>query len=215
MKEVPQKVGALTSINPTEARIQPIWADITGYQLLITRYSIGMAKTREQKEQIISGLVDKLGRMKSLVFTSFTGLSVPDADELRSKCREAELDHGIAKKTLVKIALTQAGIQVDPSVLEGSVATTISYDDEVAPAKTIAEFAKTHKEKVTFLGGLLEGKFLDSAAVTALALVPSKPELYAKLVGSINSPVSGFVNVLAGNMRGLMNVLNGIKEQKS
>jgi large subunit ribosomal protein L10 len=174
-----------------------------------------MPKSKEQKDQIVEDLVDKFSRMKGLVFTKFFGLTVNEVEDLRKQCREADVDYVVAKKTLLKVALEKSGVEgINPRDFEGEVATAISYTDEIAPAKTLAAFAKTHKQ-VEFIGGILEGKLLDGVAVKSLSLLPSKQELLAKVVGSINAPISGFVNVLAGNLRGLVNVLNGIKEKKA
>ena len=119
-----------------------------------------------------------------------------------------------SKKTLLKRALEQAGLEVDTKAFEGGVGVFCGNEDEVAPSKIVAGFAKDH-EVMTIFGGILEGTFIEEGKIKELSKLPSKQELYAKLVGTINGPVSGFVNVLAGNMRGLVNVLNGIKEQKA
>ena len=89
------------------------------------------------------------------------------------------------------------------------------YEDEVVPAKIVDEFKKTHEEQINFIGGVLENNFLSAEKIQELAKLPSKQELYAKIVGSLNAPISGFVNVLAGNMRNLVYVLKAIEEKKS
>ncbi|MDA1038479.1 MAG: 50S ribosomal protein L10, partial [bacterium] len=89
-----------------------------------------------------------------------------------------------------------------------------SYDDEISPARVITNFAK-NRESITVTAGILEGNLVGMETVTAFASLPSREELLAKLVGSINAPVSGFVNVLAANLRGLVQVLGAIKEQKA
>ncbi len=101
--------------------------------------------------------------------------------------------------------------------LDGKLAAIFSYDDEIASAKILGNFRKDKdKEKrVFFLGGILENKLLSKSEVEALSLIPSKQELYARLVGSINAPVSGFVNALAGNLRNLVYVLKAVGEKKA
>lgn len=172
-----------------------------------------MAKTREQKEAMVAELADKLGRMKAAVFTSVSGYTMGDADSLRSKGRAEGVEIMVAKKTLLKRALQEKGIEVDVSALEGSVLATLAYNDEVSAAKLMADFLKG-RETMAILGGILEGKSVDASAVKTLAKLPGKQELLAKVVGSLNAPVSGFVNVLAGNLRGLVTVLNAVKDQK-
>ncbi len=173
-----------------------------------------MAKTKQLKEQAIQDLVDNIKSAKSVVFANFQGLKVSESEELRGKCREQKIDYLASKKTLLKKALSEAGFDVDTKSFEGGVAAVFGTEDEVAPAQVIAGYAKDH-EVVKIFGGILEGNFIDAAKVTELSKLPSKQELYAKLVGSINAPVSGFVNVLAGNLRGLVGVLNSIKESKA
>jgi large subunit ribosomal protein L10 len=173
-----------------------------------------MAITREHKERIVKDLVDNLGKTKSVVFADFQGLKMPEIEELRAKCLEQGIGYTVAKKTLLNIALEKAGVKdVDTKAIEGSLATIFGFEDEVAPAKTLAEFAKAH-EALEIKGGILEGKVVPLEQVIKLSKLPSKAELYAKIVGSINAPVSGFVNVLAGNMRNLVYALNAIKESK-
>jgi len=173
-----------------------------------------MPKTKDQKKQIVDDLADKLSKQKSLVFADYKGLTVFEAQEIRKLAKEQNAEYIVAKKTLIQLALDKAGIKdVDVKAMEGNVALVIGFEDEVAPAKITAEYAKDH-ESLKLIGGVMENQYIDLAKVEALSKIPSKPELFAKLVGSINSPVSGFVNVLAGNLRGLVGVLNAIKDTK-
>lgn len=174
-----------------------------------------MPKTKEQKKQIVDNLVDKLSDFKSVVFTDYKGLTVAEAQELRKLCKEQNAEYIVAKKTLIQLALDKAGIKdIDVKAMEGNIALVIGFEDEVVSAKVAADFAKGH-EALKMLGGIMENKYIDLAQVEVLSKIPSKAELLAKLVGSINAPVFGFVNVLAGNLRGLIGVLSAIKEQKS
>lgn len=173
-----------------------------------------MAITREQKNKIVADLTTKFKEMKAASFSTVSGFTMNDANELRQKAAESNVDVFIAKKTLLTIALKEAGIEIDPSTLTGSILTTVSYEDEVGAAKIVDNFSKDG-EKLAFAAGVLEGAVISADEVKALAKLPGKEELLAKLVGSINAPVSGFVNVLAGNLRGLVTVLDAIKDQKS
>ena len=171
-----------------------------------------MPKSRQQKQALTDELADKLRRMKSVVFTSISGYTMKDADALRTKGRSEGVEFLVTKKTLLARALEAAGVTASVDHLEGSVLTSIGYQDEVAPAKLLAAFGKD-REGIKILSGILEGKQLDAASVKTSAKLPGKQELFAKLVGSLNAPASGFVNVLAGNLRGLVNVLNAIKDK--
>lgn len=168
-----------------------------------------MPKTKEQKKQEVEKLAQKLQDNKSVVFANYNGLKVKDTEALRAKCRENELDCGMAKKNLLKLALKNLGIE-NPE-LEGEVFALFG-NDEVLPAKTAAEFAKKH-EALKIVAGVVDGKFAGREEMLALAKLPSREELLAKMVGSINAPVSGFANVLAGNLRNLVYVLNAIKSR--
>jgi large subunit ribosomal protein L10 len=172
-----------------------------------------MAKTKLQKQEILRDLEAKLGRAKSLVFASFNTLTVFENEELRNELRKENNEYYVAKKTLLAMALKADGQEVNVDNFSGQVAVVFSYGDEVSGAKTLSQFIKTHADKVEFVGGVIDGKFIEPAAVKELAQLPSKQELYAKLVGTINAPVSGLVNVLAGNLRGLVQVLKAISEK--
>jgi len=173
-----------------------------------------MPKTRAQKQEMIDELAEKFGKMKSVVFTSVSGFTMGDADVLRTKGHAEGVDFVVTKKTLLIRALEQKGMTLSKGLVDGSILTAISYTDEVAPAKIMKDFSKG-REGFKMVAGILEGSFVDGAAVNQLASLPSKQELLAQLVGTLNAPVSGFVNVLAGNLRGLVVALNAIAEQKA
>ncbi len=173
-----------------------------------------MAINKQKKQEIVRGLQEKAGRAKSVVFTKFFGVGANDINALRTKIKENNSEYVIAKKTLVDVAFADSKIEgLKVRDMEGEIATVFGYEDEVAPAKIIDECKQEH-ESVELVGGILENKFIDAVQVQALAKMPSKPELYAKIVGSIKAPVSGFVNVLSGNLRGLVTVLKAIEEKK-
>lgn len=174
-----------------------------------------MAKSRQQKEQELQALHDKFAESKGVVFAQTMGLDVIAMQELRQKLRDEGSEMVVAKKRLVGLMLDKAGMDKDTvKDMEGGVAVVFGYQDEVAPAKVVAEFAKDN-EAVAFHGGILEGEMINVEKVTELSKLPSKQELLAKLVGSLKSPVSGLVNVLNGPQRGLVQVLNQIKESKA
>ncbi|MGI6374195.1 MAG: 50S ribosomal protein L10 [Patescibacteria group bacterium] len=176
-----------------------------------------MAKNKQQKQEILRNLEEKLKKSKSVVFTGFNALTVKEGELLRSKLREEHSEYYVAKKTLMNLAFKDQLAGTDLRTLDGQLAAIFSYEDEVAPAKVVASFKKDKElaDKVVFLGGILENKLISQAEVEALSLLPSRPELYAKVVGSLNAPVSGLVNVLAANLRNLVYVLKAIEESKS
>jgi len=174
-----------------------------------------MPKTKQQKEQEVEQLNQSLKNAKSVVFTTFDGLNVFDSQELRNSLRNEKISYQVSKKTLLKKALADSKLEgIDINELKGNVGVAIGLEDEVAPAKLIAKFAKKH-EQLQIGGGILEKQFITAAKVKELSSLPSKLELIAKTIGTIKAPISGFVNVMAGNLRGLMNVLGAIKESKN
>jgi len=170
-----------------------------------------MAKTRSQKEEQLVRLNDQFGSKKA-VFVDYQGLSVKEIENLRNSLEEKGVKFVVVKNTLAKIALKNAGIEVADELLKKPVAVAFA-DDEVTPSKEIKNFAKLH-EKLEILGGVIEKAYVPALTIEALALLPSREELYAKVVGSIAAPISGMVNVLAGNIRGLINVLSQYQESK-
>lgn len=174
-----------------------------------------MPKSKQQKVATVESLSQSLKQAKGAVFANFQGLTVAETEELRNQCHQEKVEMAVVKKTLVKRAFDEAGLkEVDPETFTGGIATFTSATEEVAPAKIVVGFAKKH-EIMSVFGGLLEGKFIDQAMIKSLAALPGKQELFAKLVGSLNAPISGFVNVLAGNLRGLVQIINAYKDRKA
>jgi len=175
-----------------------------------------MPKSKLQKQEILRDLDQKIQKSKSIVFASFDALGVKDNEELRSKLRAEKGEYYVSKKTLLDLAFKNNKLSdLEVRNLPGKVATIFAYEDEISPAKVVFNFRKGREDKIEFVGGVLEGKFISKEEVQNLATIPSKQELYAKLVGSINAPVSGFVNVLAGNIRGLVTVLKAVADSKN
>jgi large subunit ribosomal protein L10 len=175
-----------------------------------------MPKSKLQKQEILRSLRKKIGDSKSIIFTAFNGLEVKDNEALRALLRKENGEYYVAKKTLMGLALKDSAIEgVDIKSLPGKTAAVFSYGDEVSSAKIVFNFKKDKADKIVFVGGIMDGKFLTKEQVEALAQLPSKTELYAKLVGSLNAPISGFVNVMAGNLRGLVGALKAIADKKA
>jgi len=175
-----------------------------------------MPKTREQKSEILRTLVEKIKKSKSLFFTKYTGMTVEDSEKLRNDLKKNDAEFLVAKKTLINLALKENKIEgVDAKALDGQVGLIFGYGDEIVPVREADKYAREKDAKLQFLAGILDGKLISGMEVKQLANLPSKQELYARLVGSINSPVSGFVNALAGNIRNLVYALKAIEEKKT
>jgi large subunit ribosomal protein L10 len=173
-----------------------------------------MPKTRKQKEEILSKITEKIKKSKSVYFTRYSKLTVSENESLRVELEKENSEYIVAQKTIAGLAFKKNDIEVDTKKMDGQIAIVFGYQDEVVPARIIDKFRKEHEEKVEFVGAILDGKFIDGAGAMQLASLPSKQELYAKLVGSINAPISGFVNALAGNLKNFVYVLKAIEEKK-
>ena len=168
-------------------------------------------QTKQQKQQLVKEIVERLTKTKGAVFADYTGLSVAKLTQLRRKLLAQSGELKVAKKTLIDLSFKKGGIaDVDTKNMTGQIAVAFGYQDEVTPAKILNDFAKKN-EQLKILGGVLENKFIDKLSVLSLAKLPSKQELLGRLVGTIAVPMSGMLNVLQGNLRGLVRVLSQIK----
>ena len=172
-----------------------------------------MPKSKQQKKETLDQTTEDVKGAKSIVFVGYHGLLVSQIEDLRNQLRQEQVKFQVIKKTLIKKVLDDAKLDIDVKNLGEGLAVAFGMNDEVSPAKVLAKFQKDN-EALKIFGGVLEEKFMDEAEVVALSKLLSKPELYAKLVGSINAPVSGFVTVLSGNLRGLVTVLSAVKDAK-
>ena len=172
-------------------------------------------QTKQQKEVLVQEVVDKIKDSKALVFANYQGVNVKDITELRRELRKSGSGWQVLKKTLLNIALKNAGVEVNSRELSGQIGVAYSKDEVVA-AKTLSDFIKSHKgTKFAIEGGSLGEKSLSATEVQALAKLPSQDELRGQLVGTLQAPISSFVRVLGGNISGFVRVLKAIEEQKA
>lgn len=169
---------------------------------------------RSEKEAVVKSISDRLSRAQALVLTDFSGLKVDQMTELRDKLREQGLDYLVAKNTLLKLAGQGTDAQELTEDLAGPNGLGFSYDDPVALAKVLTEFAKANP-KLQIKGGMLEGQLIDAASLAELAKLPSREVLLAQLLGVMNGVARNFVSVLAAVPRGLVTALKQIEEQKA
>lgn len=169
--------------------------------------------TLKAKQAVVADIKDKLERSKSVLFLDYRGLTVAEVTELRNKMRAAGVEYCVLKNTMIARAADSLGIVGLESILEGPTAVAFGYEDPVAPAKILVEFAKASK-KTNIKGAVLGGKVLDESGAKNLAELPSKEELLAKMLGSLNAPVTGFVMVLSGVLSKFVRTLDAIAQQK-
>lgn len=165
-----------------------------------------MAKTRQQKEEVVKEIQDKLNRAKAVIFTDYKGLNMKQLSDLRDKLREVNGEFAITKNTLLKKALPTTST-------EGPTATLFAYDDEISPIKILVKALKDFslgKVKSGFLGT----DTLDEAKILQLSTLPTKDELRGKTVGVLVAPLQGILSVLQGNLRNLVYALSEIQKAK-
>lgn len=174
-----------------------------------------MALKRSKKEELVKEIAEKIKKSKAIVFTDYRGLSVEEISDVRGKLREKGIEFKVIKNTLFKIAVKEAKSDIDvESIKDHPVAVAFGYDDEVEPAKITYSFAKDH-EALELIGGVLNGKSISLEEVKVLALIPGREEMYARVVGSLASPLRGLASVIQGNLRGLVSVLDQYRGQKN
>lgn len=172
-----------------------------------------MPLTKEKKIKIIEELSDKLKRQKIAIFSDIHGIPTAKLRDLRRDLKKEGAEYKVAKKTLLDLALENAGINLKSKELRGEIGVALGYKDEVAPARILYKFSKTN-ETFKILACLFGKRLLDAKEVFALAKLPSREALWAQVVGTLQAPLQGLVNVLHGNIRNLLVVINKIKENR-
>ena len=150
----------------------------------------------QEKQLIIDEIKAKLENAEAAVVIDYMGITVAQADAMRKTLREANVDYTVYKNTLIKRAIEGTDFAPLAEVLDGPSALAISTEDATAPARTLNKIIKDFK-KMEFKAGVVEGTYYDKTGIEAVAEIPSRDELIAKFMGSIQSPVSKFVRTLA------------------
>ena len=153
------------------------------------------ATVLEQKKAVVAELVEKLKAAQAGVIVDYRGLTVEEDTQLRAKLREAGVEYKVIKNTLTRFAIKEVGYDAMDEALNGPSSLAISETDPVAPAKVISDFAKTN-ENLTIKAGFLDGKVLTLDEIKTLADTPSREVLIAKIMGSMNAPISKLVRTL-------------------
>jgi large subunit ribosomal protein L10 len=170
-----------------------------------------------QKTEIINDLTQKFKSSSGIYFTRYSGMNVTKITELRRKFRENEVSYFVSKNTLTKIAAHNAGYEDKlNNLLNGQIGIAYVSGDAAAPARVIRNFEKGNKDATLEVIGLVfEGEIFSAEKYKELANLPSRDELLAKFVGTINQPMSKLVGTLNGALSKLMGVLNSLKKNKS
>jgi large subunit ribosomal protein L10 len=168
---------------------------------------------REEKGSIVQELIDKFAKAKIAIVTDYRGLTVTEFEELRIALRECDSDVRVAKNTLLRKAVEGTSYELMSEHFKGTSALTVSYDDPVAPAKVLIDFAKGH-DKLQIRGAVLDGKSLTADDLTALSRLPSKEILLSQLLSVMQAVPTSFVRVLNAVPQKLVYALQAVQDQK-
>ena len=169
-------------------------------------------KILEIKKQQVQEMAAKINEAGSVILADYRGLTVEEDTELRSKMRAEGIEYKVIKNNIIRHAIQGTDLEGLSEFLVGPTSMAVS-NDEVAPAKIMFEFAK---KLIVFelKAGAVDGNVVDVAGIEQLAKLPSKEQLIAKMLGSMNSPLTGLVTVLNANIKGLAVALNAIIEKQ-
>jgi large subunit ribosomal protein L10 len=173
-----------------------------------------MSASKEARLELSKAIKEKIQEAKSVVFVKFNGLTVAEDTELRREFRKNNVEYKVYKNTLIRYAFHDLGITDFDDDLNGP--TSVAFGaDETAAAKVIAEAAKKYQDKIVIKSAFVDGGRVDVKGVKALAEMPSKEQLIAKMLGSMQAPLSNFVGVLSAMPRSLVIALNAVAEKKA
>ena len=168
------------------------------------------------KQQTIEELNDVFSRAKSAILAHYHGISATDMTALRTHMRERSVDFRVIKNTLAQKAAKNTPLEIVETDFKGPVSLLVSFDDAVAPAKALSDYAKSGVEKSPeVVAGVVEGKQVSPEEIKALANLPSKEALLSQLLSVMNGPTTNFVGVFSALLRKLVGTLDAIKDQKA
>jgi len=168
----------------------------------------------EAKKQVVEEIKEKISASKSVVFVDYKGLTVAEVSDLRNKFRAANVEYKVYKNTMLRKAMNDIGVTAFDEDLNGPTAAAFC-PDEITAAKIFAEAAKAMPEKIIPKSAYVDGAYVDKNGLKALATMPSKEELLAKMLGSMQAPIANFAGVLSNMLRGVVVALNAIAEKKA
>ena len=173
-----------------------------------------MAKTRIQKEKLLDKYKDILKNKSGYFLVNSDKTDTPTVSSLKMQLKDVDANYTVVKNTIFKVALQETEQPLQTQELDGPTAIIYFDEDPTAPAKLIKQTQK-ETELLNAKGGVYEGEFLSEEKVLQLAEIPSREVLLSQLVGTMNAPLTGFMNAVTGNLRGLTMVLKGISEKNA
>lgn len=170
--------------------------------------------TKAFKSNKIEEIKAKLEKAQVAIVTEYKGLNVDEITNVRRKLQKEDGDYMVTKNTLAKIAVKGTSFEVLTDAFKGPIALAFGFKDQVSPAKALAAFIKEAK-KGEIIAAALDGKLLSADEAKALANLPSKEEIYAKMLGCINSPASGIANATNGVLTQLVRTMAAVRDAKT
>ncbi|MGD2270606.1 MAG: 50S ribosomal protein L10 [Desulfobacterales bacterium] len=167
----------------------------------------------DEKKKVVEDLKERFARSKVVILTDYKGLDVTTINTLRRKLRESQVEYQVVKNTLLVRAAQDTDLAMIEESFNGPSAIAISYEDPIAPAKVLTDFAGEHQQ-LEIKAAVMGGKVLDLAAIKALAKLPSREELVGQLLSGLIGLPTGLVRALNDIPRRFMNVLAAVKNQK-
>jgi len=165
-----------------------------------------LAISREKKEEIVADLVEKFSRSQALIMTDYRGLRVEEIRSLRNRLREESCGYHVVKNSLVKLALEKVGLPFEEAFFAGPTAIGFCYEEIVAPAKALVDYANETKT-LTIRGGLVGRQVVSEGEIISLSQLPSHVELLSQMIAQSQAPLVGLVNVLSDGLRALIYLL--------
>jgi large subunit ribosomal protein L10 len=166
-----------------------------------------------EKKRIAEDLHQRISKSSVVILTDYKGLDVTTINELRNKLREENVEYQVVKNSLLVRASEETDVAMIKDRFKGPSAVALSYDDPVAPAKVLTQFAAEH-EQLEIKVGVMGGKILEPDQIKSLSKLPSREILLGQLLCALNAVPQSFVRVLAEIPRSFLNVLSAVKEQK-
>jgi len=170
------------------------------------------------KYDIVKNLKSRLDGAKAIVLVDYKGINIEQVNSLRAAFRASGVDYFVQKNTLIKLALNELGIKELDSELAGPTAVAVCNLDEVAPARVLTKFLKEVMEDAAFpkfKAGYVAGHVFNATELKALASLPSRDELLARVVGTVQAPLSSFLGVTSGIIRKLVLAVDAIAKKQA
>jgi large subunit ribosomal protein L10 len=164
-------------------------------------------EVKPYKIEAVEALKGKFTAAKGIVLADFTGITVEEANDLRRRCREAEVEYRVVKNTIARIAARESNLEELEGHFDGPIAVAMSSADSVAPARVLASFRR-EVQKLTFRAGYVEGRVYAPEEIREIAMLPPREGLLARVIGAVEAPLSHVMWSIEGILRDLVSVID-------